>query len=237
MDSIYPSLSLYFNLILNSIRLPPTIVATFYVGKKVGRRTLYLWSGVILGLCNYLIAIGFIFNTNFLIITFLFVYMFIFSLLYTPINYAYPAEITPAPKITIANIFNQAAMAVSLLFPPILIQMMNGNGYVVFLFFGIYTTISLIYMYNSLIETKGKKYEEIIKAFWSSPKRKATYPFSGSINTFSSQREKRLINTYLGENCDKFLIQSICFHLFLFIPILIMFLFLFKKIYYLLIQI
>jgi MFS family permease len=165
MDSIYPSLSLYFNLILNSIRLPPTIVATFYVGKKVGRRTLYLWSGVILGLSNYLIAIGFIFNTNFLIITFLFVYMFIFSLLYTPINYAYPAEITPAPKITIANIFNQAAMAVSLLFPPILIQMMNGNGYVVFLFFGIYTTISLIYMYNSLIETKGKKYEEIIKAF------------------------------------------------------------------------
>jgi MFS family permease len=159
MSTVYPSLSLYFNLILNSIRLPPTIIATFYIGKKVGRRTLYMWSGIILGLSNYMIAVGYIFQTNWLIIVSLFVYMIIFSLLYTPINYAYPAEITPAPKITIANIFNQAAMAVSLLFPPILIGQMNGNGYPVFLFFGVYTTISLIYMYNCLKETKGKKYE------------------------------------------------------------------------------
>lgn len=121
MDTIYPSLSLYTNLILNSIRIPPTIVATFWVGKKFGRRPLYLWSGLLLGLSNYLIAIGYIASKNLLIIIFLFVYMFVFSLLYTPINYAYPAEITPAPKITIANIFNQAAMAVSLMFPPIII--------------------------------------------------------------------------------------------------------------------
>ncbi len=159
MDTVQPSLSLYFNLILNSIRLPPTIVATFWVGKKFGRRPLYLWSGLILGLSNYLIAIGYLTNANWLIIMFLYVYMLVFSLLYTPINYAYPAEITPAPKITIANIFNQAAMAVSLMFPPIIIEKMNGNGYPVFLFFAIYTTISLVYMYNSLVETKGKKYE------------------------------------------------------------------------------
>lgn len=56
-------------------------------------------------------------------------------------------------------------MAVSLLFPPVIIEAMNGNGYLVFLFFGVYTTFSLIYMYKSLIETKGKKYEEIIKGF------------------------------------------------------------------------
>ncbi len=56
-------------------------------------------------------------------------------------------------------------MAVSLMFPPIIIEAMHGNGYVVFLFFGVYTTISLIYMYNKLIETKGKKYEQIIKDF------------------------------------------------------------------------
>jgi hypothetical protein len=91
MDTIQPSLSLYSNLILNAIRLPPTIVATFYVGKKVGRRTLYLWSGAILGISNYLIAIGYIASSSFLIIAFLYIYMFFFSLLYTPINYAYPA--------------------------------------------------------------------------------------------------------------------------------------------------
>jgi hypothetical protein len=56
-------------------------------------------------------------------------------------------------------------MAISLLFPPIIIDQMNGNGYPVFLFFGIYTTISLIYMYNNLVESKGMKYEEIIKYF------------------------------------------------------------------------
>ena len=41
MSTIYPSISLYTNLIINSIRLPPTIVATFWVGKKYGRRTLF----------------------------------------------------------------------------------------------------------------------------------------------------------------------------------------------------
>ncbi len=91
MNTIQPSLALYSNLILNSIRLPPTIVATFWVGKKFGRRPLYMWSGIILGLSNYMIAIGYIASVNWLIIMFLYVYMFVFSLLYTPINFAYPA--------------------------------------------------------------------------------------------------------------------------------------------------
>ncbi len=120
MSSIYPSISLYTNLIINSIRLPPTSVATFWVVKKYGRRTLLLLSGVMLGISNYLIVVGYLANTNALVIVFLYVFMFMFSLLYTPVNYVYVAEITPPQKITIANIFNQAAMSISLLFPPII---------------------------------------------------------------------------------------------------------------------
>lgn len=158
MDTVYPSISLYTNLIINSIRLPPTIVATFWVGKKYGRRTLFLMSGLVLALSNYLIVVGYLTKINVLVITFLYVFMFMFSLLYTPVNYVYVAEITPPQKITIANIFNQAAMAISLLFPPIIIEKMDGNGYPVFLFFAVYTTISLVYMYRCMIESKGRKY-------------------------------------------------------------------------------
>lgn len=165
MTTVQPGLALYSNLILNSTRLPPALFSTFYVGKKWGRRPLYLVSGVILAICNYLVAVGYIANSTGLIIFALYAYMFIFSLMVTPLNYAYPAEITPAPKVTIANIFNMSAMTISLLLPPIVIEAMNGDAYPVFLFFGIYITVSLIYMYNSLVESKGLKYEDIIKAF------------------------------------------------------------------------
>jgi len=44
---------LYANLLLNGIQGIVTIPSTFSIGKKVGRRTLYLWSGLILCI-NYL---------------------------------------------------------------------------------------------------------------------------------------------------------------------------------------
>jgi hypothetical protein len=78
-------------MILNAFRIGPTLGAIFWSGKKFGRRTLYLISGVLLGLSNYLIAIGYMVEIKSLVIVFLFVFMFFFSLFFTPVNYAYPA--------------------------------------------------------------------------------------------------------------------------------------------------
>lgn len=121
MQSVDPGMSLYSNLLLNGIRIPPTILATFYIGTKLGRRTLYLISGVLIGLSLYMTAIGYLVNNTTLIVTFIYAYMVSFSLFYTPVNYSYPTEITPPDKITFANIYNQAFLAMSLFFPPIII--------------------------------------------------------------------------------------------------------------------
>lgn len=56
-------------------------------------------------------------------------------------------------------------MALTTVIPPIIIHQMNGNAWTVFMFFGVYITLSLVYMYRSLVETKNKKYQEFIQEF------------------------------------------------------------------------
>jgi len=46
-------------MILNAFRIGPTLGAIFWSGKKFGRRSLYMISGMLLGLSNYLIVIGY----------------------------------------------------------------------------------------------------------------------------------------------------------------------------------
>jgi hypothetical protein len=82
---------LYANLLLNGVQGIVTIPSTFYIGKKVGRRPLYLWSGLILGISCWLVTFGYLFEITWLAIMFIFVYMTTFGLLFSPVSWSYPA--------------------------------------------------------------------------------------------------------------------------------------------------
>lgn len=91
VQSVNAGLALYANLLLNGAQGIVTIPATFWIGRRVGRRPLYLWSGVAMALCAYLVAIGYLVNSNDLIIAFMFLYMISFGLIFSPVSWSYPA--------------------------------------------------------------------------------------------------------------------------------------------------
>jgi MFS family permease len=165
MDKIVPSLALYVNLIVNSTRIPLGIYASLSLVKKIGRRPLFLVSSFLLTACNLGIAFGYLGNALVAVLVLIFLYMIVYGLLYNPVMITYPAEIIPQEKVIVGNIFNQAAMMICLFVPPIIINEEGGNGFGVFMVYGVYSALSFVYMFFYLKESKDLKYEEIVKSF------------------------------------------------------------------------
>lgn len=155
-------ISPYVDLILNSVQAVFTIVSTFWLGNMFGRRPLYLVSGVQLAICNILIMLGFLIKVPILAYVFMILYMALFGLFYAPVSWSYPAEIIPAANNTFATAFTWAALTLTTLIPPIVNEKV-GSPYPLFAFFGVYTAISVVYMYTSMVESKGRKYFDIIR--------------------------------------------------------------------------
>ena len=112
-------------LVNNVIRMPLNIFAAFWLVKRVGRRPLLVWSALILSICNYLIAIGYFTNSLLEIFLINLLFSIVFGIMYNPVMLTYPAEIIPAGEYIIANVFNQASMAITLLLPPIILKLMD----------------------------------------------------------------------------------------------------------------
>ncbi len=163
MLTVNQNFALYANLLLNGVQWVVTVIATFYVGNIFGRRTLYLLSGAIMAINCYLVAIGYLIGSPILIIIFMLIYMVTFGLVFSPVSWAYPVEIVSAEHSSFGNILTWVSLALTSLIPPIIINRMEGNAWPVFMFFAVYTTFSLIYMWMNLIETKGRKYQDFIK--------------------------------------------------------------------------
>ena len=93
------------------------------------------------------------------------IYLAIFGLLLAPVNWAYPAELLPPSQIIYAVSVSWVGLAITTIFPPIIMQVMNQDNYPTFLFFAIYTTFSLIYMGLRLVENKGLNYKQTIEKY------------------------------------------------------------------------
>ena len=125
MDRVVPAVGIYANFINNAIRIPLNVFAAFWLVKRVGRRPLLVLSALILSICNYAIAIGYFTNSLLEIFLINLFFSIVFGIMYNPVMLTYPAEIIPAGEYIIANVFNQAAMAITLLVSPIILQMMD----------------------------------------------------------------------------------------------------------------
>ena len=125
MDRVVPAVGIYANFINNVIRMPLNIFAAFWLVKRVGRRPLLVWSALILSICNYLISIGYFTNSLLEIFLINLLFSIVFGIMYNPVMLTYPAEIIPAGEYIIANVFNQASMAITLLLPPIILKLMD----------------------------------------------------------------------------------------------------------------
>lgn len=151
MESVNQSFALYANLVLNGVQLVATVIATFFLGKKFGRRPLYLSSGVMMAICCYLMAIGYLVDIKIMIIVFMFIYNIVFGLVFSPVSWAYPVEIVTAKQSSIGNVLTWMSVVLTVLVPPIVIEAMDNNAWAIFMFFAGYTTLSLVYMWLKLV--------------------------------------------------------------------------------------
>jgi hypothetical protein len=140
-------MALYVNLIVNSTRIPISTFSSLWLVKKVGRRPLLLLSTLFLCMCNFGIAFGYLRNNNVAILVLIFIFTIVFGLLYNPVMITYPAEIIPPTQFITVNIFNQFSMMVSLFIPPLVLSAASGNGFGLFIFFGVYSAVSLAYTF------------------------------------------------------------------------------------------
>ena len=150
MDKIVPSLALYVNLLVNLPRVPVGIYSSLYLVKKVGRRPLFLWSALIFTACNFGIAFGYLGNGQIAILVIIFFFTIVFAWLYNPVMITYPAEIITPDKFIVVNIANQISMILFLFVPPIVLSAAGGDGFGLFMFFGVYSGLVLLYMFYYL---------------------------------------------------------------------------------------
>lgn len=165
MDNLVPSVALYVNLIVNSTRLPTSTFSSLWLVDKIGRRPLFLWSAFLLGACNFGIGFGYLGNSQVTILVLILIFTIVFGLFYNPVMIIYPAEIIPPQQYIIANIVSQISMMVSFFVPPLVMGAAGGNGFGLFMFYGVYSALSFVYKFFYLKESKGLKYEQIIKSY------------------------------------------------------------------------
>ena len=151
IDSVVPSLSLYFGLIITSVQFISNIF-TILILTKCGRKRIILNGNISLTFITIFLGIMFIFNdweySKYVCTVFLIKFTIVFSLMMSPIR-LYVPEILPAKKVPLANMMSWLGASIATIFTPFIIDSNGGNPYPIFFFFG--ATIGVCCIYNFLV--------------------------------------------------------------------------------------
>jgi hypothetical protein len=162
------SLGLYTPIIINAVQLLATISCVFVL-TRVGRKALTLFGNLGLAICDFIIAILFIFinwePARLIIVIILIIYMIIYGISIGPSVWLYVPEIIPAKIVPLATMMNWFGCSLCVIFTPIAIAANDGNAYPVFFFYGGITTLFFIINVFLMEETKGLTVEQIAKKF------------------------------------------------------------------------
>ena len=165
LGSVYIGLAPFASLIVNAVQFVSTAFSTFYLGTRLKKRLMYLSSGILMAASAYLVGIGYVVSIEWMVLIFMIIFIFIYGLLFAPVNWSYPAEILPPSKVVLAITVSWIGLAVVTIFPPIIMEKMDQNAYPIFFFFGVYISISLIYIGAKLVESKGRTYKQVIEDY------------------------------------------------------------------------
>jgi hypothetical protein len=128
--------------------------------KKYGRKELTQFGSVGLAICLYTISYAyFIADTQiglsqFLIVAFLFIYLFVYGVSYAPAMWMWVSDALLPHNIGYAVMVNWSMASVVMIFFPILTTIISSST--IFLIFAVFTTSSLYFISKFMIETKDK---------------------------------------------------------------------------------
>lgn len=128
--------------------------------KKYGRKPLTQFGSIGLAICLYSISYAyFIADTQlglsqFLIVAFLFIYLFVYGVTYAPVMWMWVSDALLPHTIGYAIMVNWSMASLVMIFFPILVETISSS--IIFLIFGLFTTSSLYFISKFMIETKDK---------------------------------------------------------------------------------
>lgn len=163
-----PDTQTLINGLLQLFNFFAAILAAFLVD-KLGRRTLWNWSGVgmlisfiIWTICSARFEINQSNGLGIAVIAFIFIYFFHYDIAYTPLVLAYPTEILQysirSKGLSLAFIAIYSSLIILSFVNPIALQSIGWKYYIVF---SSITAVSVVVNYFLLPETKGLSLEEI----------------------------------------------------------------------------
>uniref|UniRef100_A0A060SZF0 ARAD1C00242p n=1 Tax=Blastobotrys adeninivorans TaxID=409370 RepID=A0A060SZF0_BLAAD len=140
---------------------------------RMGRRTLFLWSGlgmlisyVVWTICSALFDIHGTNGAGISVVVFIFVYYFHYDIAYTPLLLGYPTEIFPfyirSKGITVELIGVYCALILAAFVNPIALDNIGWKYYIVFCVLLLFIFLNTYFFYP---ETRGYSLEEISRVF------------------------------------------------------------------------
>lgn len=144
-------------------------MVTGYLLSRLGRRTILLYGTLFEGVACALISIGFFIKdsnsgaSEVMILIGLFFYMAVFGLSLGPVVWLYIPEIVQPKIVPYSTASNWiSASLVIILFPIITDNILDKNPGILFVFFTVWCTGSVVFNYFFVLETKDKT-ERMIK--------------------------------------------------------------------------
>lgn len=167
-----PDTQTLINGLLQLFNFAAAVAAAFLV-ERLGRRTLWNWSGigmtisfVIWTICSARFAVSESNGLGAAVIAFIFIYFFHYDIAYTPLVFAYPAEILPynirSKGLSIDFAIVYSSLIILSFVTPIALESIGWRYYIVFC---CVLAVSVVVNWFLLPETKGRSLEEISELF------------------------------------------------------------------------
>lgn len=167
-----PDTQTLINGLLQLFNFGAAIAAAFLV-ERLGRRTLWNWSGigmtisfVIWTICSARFTVSESDGLGAAVIAFIFIYFFHYDIAYTPLVFAYPAEILPysirSKGLSVDFALVYSSLVVLSFVTPIALDAIGWRYYIVFC---CVLAVSVVVNWFLLPETKGRSLEEISELF------------------------------------------------------------------------
>lgn len=124
-----------------------------------------LLSTLVFALCNFMIMIGMVARKPGLTFAFLVLFILVFGITYSIVSSIYPAEILRNERVSYTSFTAWPAMVFATLVPPVVGDVIEPSHmpWPIFLFFGVYSLFSAVYLWCCAVESKDREYNDILK--------------------------------------------------------------------------
>jgi MFS family permease len=159
------SLGPYSNFVIAIVGFVATVASHLLLRDRFGRRILMMAAAIVCTICNIVIMVGMLISNTAVVFAPMLVAIFFFGITYSTVSSIYPGEIMKNERASYSTFTAWPAMMMVTLVPPLLADVISPTHtpWPIFLFFALFSLLSVFYLGRFAVESKDKQYYDIIK--------------------------------------------------------------------------